>query len=115
MWLFEGVWVICAKPPLLHCLDVLIKMPANSLAVLNQQTLGRTNHAHFSQTLLTESCLVVWLWIVRRPICCFFLDKKVWIHRLGTRLMVSGIDLKFTLKYSEIFLFFVVGAQRGTC
>ena len=31
----EGVWVICAKPPFIHSLDVPIKMFANSLAGLN--------------------------------------------------------------------------------
>ena len=70
IWVFEGVWVICAKPPFLHSLDVQIKMLANSLAVLNQQTLGKTDHVHCSQTLLMESCVVVWFWVDKRPACC---------------------------------------------
>ena len=37
MWVFEEVWLICAKPTFLHSLDVLIKMFPNSLAVLNQK------------------------------------------------------------------------------
>ena len=32
MWVFEGVWVICAKPPFLLDLDVPIKMFAKNLA-----------------------------------------------------------------------------------
>ena len=59
MWVFEGVWVICAKSTFLHRLDVPIKMFDNSLAALNQQTLGRTDHVHCFQTQLTESFLVV--------------------------------------------------------
>ena len=47
MWVFEGVWVICAKSPFPHSLDVPIKTFANSLDVLNQRT-------HI-QTQLTES------------------------------------------------------------
>ena len=46
IWVFEGVWVICAKATFLHSLDVQIKMFTNSLTVLNQQTLGRTDHVH---------------------------------------------------------------------
>ena len=75
MWVFEGVMVICAKPPSLHSPDVPIKMFANSLAVLNQQTLGRTDHVHCYQTQLTESCLVVWFWVDKRSVC-FFPCKK---------------------------------------
>ena len=94
MWVFEGVWVFCAKPTFLHSLDVPIKMFSNSLTVLNQQTLGRTDHVHRLQTQLTESCLVVWFWVDNRPVCCFFPYKKtVWILSLGSRLMVSGISL----------------------
>ena len=58
----EGFWVICAKPPFLHSLDVQIKMFANNLAVLNQQMLEMANHVHYFQILLMESCLVVWFW-----------------------------------------------------
>ena len=32
MWVFEGVWVICAKPPFLLGLDIPIKMFAKNLA-----------------------------------------------------------------------------------
>ena len=32
MWVSEGVWVICAKPPFLLDLDVPIKMFAKNLA-----------------------------------------------------------------------------------
>ena len=76
MWVFEGIWVICAKLPFLPSLDVPIKMFANSLAILNQQTLRRINHVHCFQTQLTESCLVVCFWVDKRFICCFFLNKK---------------------------------------
>ena len=50
--------VICEKLPFLHSLDALIKMFANSLTVLKQQTLGKTDHVHCFQTQLTKSCLV---------------------------------------------------------
>ena len=50
MWVFEGVWVICAKFPFPHSLDVPIKTFANSLDVLNERT-----HIHCFQTQLTES------------------------------------------------------------
>ena len=40
------------------------------------------------------------------------LQKTVWIARLGSELMVSGTDLKFTF-YSTIYIF-AVGARRGT-
>ena len=46
MWVFEGIWLIWAKLPFLHSLDALVKMFANSLTVLNQETMGRTNHVH---------------------------------------------------------------------
>ena len=67
MWVIEGIWAICAKPPYLTSFDVQIKMFANSLALLNQQTQGRTDHVHCFQTQLMESCLVVWLWVDKRP------------------------------------------------
>ena len=35
MSVFEDAWVNCAKPQFLHSLDVLIKMFANSLTILN--------------------------------------------------------------------------------
>ena len=64
MWVFEGAWVTCAKPPFLYSLHVPIKMFANGLVFLNQQTLRRAvrraAHAHCFQTQLTESYLVVW-------------------------------------------------------
>ena len=47
--MFQGVWVIWAKSPFLHSLDVPMKMFAYSLAVLKQQTLGRTDHVHCLQ------------------------------------------------------------------
>ena len=50
MWVFEGVCVICAKYPFLHSLDVPIRIFANSLAVLDQQTLGMIDHVHCFQT-----------------------------------------------------------------
>ena len=31
MWIFGGIWVICAKPPFLHSLDVPIRVFANNL------------------------------------------------------------------------------------
>ena len=94
--MFEGLLVICAKTPFLHSVDVLIKMFANSLTVLNQQTLGRTDHVHCFQMQLMESCLVVWFWVDKRPVSCFVLYKKtVWIPRLGSGLMVSGTDITF--------------------
>ena len=70
MWVFEGVWEICAKPPFLHSLDVQIKMLPNSLPVLNQQTLGKIDHVHCPETLLIESCLLVWFLVDERPACC---------------------------------------------
>ena len=72
MWVFEGVWVICAKSLFPHSLDVPIKMLTNSLAVLNQQTLEMTNHIHCFQT---ESCPVNWFYVEKRPVCYFFLYK----------------------------------------
>ena len=72
MWVFEGVWVICAKSIFLHSLDVPIKIFANSLAILKQQTLGTTDHVHWFQT---ESCLVDWFWVDEIPVCYFFLYK----------------------------------------
>ena len=50
--------VNCEKLPFLHSLDALIQIFANSLAVLNQETMGRTDHVHCFQTHLIESCLV---------------------------------------------------------
>ena len=58
MWMFVSIWVICAKPPFLHSLNVLIKIFTNSLAVLNQHTLGKNNiFIAFKHSCLT----VVWL------------------------------------------------------
>ena len=57
IWVFEGVWVICARSAFLHSVDVPIKMFTNSLAILNQQTPGTTNQVHCFQV---ESCLVDW-------------------------------------------------------
>ena len=94
--------VICEKLLFLHSLDVLIKMFANSLAVLNQQTLGRADHVHCFQTQLTESCLGFGS-AQTRDSSVIFLLKPACIPRLGSGLMLSGIDLKFTL-YSKIFL-----------
>ena len=75
-YLFEGVWVTCAKLPFLNSIYVLIKMFANNFALLNQQTLGRTDHVHCFQTQLMENYLVIWFWVDKRPVCCFFLYKK---------------------------------------
>ena len=72
MWVFEGVWVIRAKPTFLHSLDVPMKLFANSLAVLNQQTLGWTDHVHCFQTQLTESCLVLVWFNFGQETCVFF-------------------------------------------
>ena len=47
--------VICEKPLFLHSLNVLIKMFAYSLAISNQQRLGKTNHVHWFRL---ESCVV---------------------------------------------------------
>ena len=74
--IFEGVWVICVKPPFLHSLDVPIKMFTNSPAVLNQETQRLTDHVYCFQRQLTESCLVVWFWVDKSLFCCFFLYKK---------------------------------------
>ena len=46
------------------------------------------------------------------PVVSLSLQKTVWIARLGSELMVSGTDLKFTF-YSTIYIF-AVGARRGT-
>ena len=34
VWVFKGIWIICAKPPFLRTLDVPIKMFAHILAKL---------------------------------------------------------------------------------
>ena len=73
MLVFED---ICAKPPFPHSLDVPIRMFANSLAILNQQTLGRTNHVHCFQTQTMKSYLIVWFWVDKKPVCCCSLYKK---------------------------------------
>ena len=110
----EGAWVICAKTSFLHRLGVLSKMFAYSLAVLNQQTLYRTDHVHCFQILLMEACLVVWFWVDNKT-CCFLLQKNDWIRRLGSGLMVSGIDLQFTFYSKNFTIYFVIlGVQRGT-
>ena len=111
----EGIWKICAKPPFLHSLDVPIKMFTNSLAVLHQKTLERTDRIHcfqILQILLIESCLVVWFQVDKS--LWFPSLKKVWICRLDSGLMVSGIYLKFIF-YSKKFsnYFFVVRGQGG--
>ena len=95
------------KPTFLHSLYVQIKMFPNSLALFNQPTMGRTDHAHCFQIQLTKSCLVVWLWVDKRRVCCFFplsLWKTVWVPRLDSRLMLSGIGLKFTFTLKHFFL-----------
>ena len=76
MWVFKYVSVIIAKSSLLHSLDVLIKMFANRIAVLNQQIPGKTDPVHCFQIQLMKNCLVVWFWVDKRPVCCFFLYKK---------------------------------------
>ena len=70
-------------------------MSANSLAVLNPETPRKTDHIPCFQTQLTESCLVVWFWIDKG---FHSLYEAVWIPRLVPGLIVSGIDLKSTLK-----------------
>ena len=103
MLVFESVWVICENPSFLYSLNVPIKMFVNSVAVLTQKTLGSIDHVHCFQTQSTESCLV-WFWVGKRAVCLFVLYKKtVWIPRLGSELMVSGTDLKFTF-YFKLFL-----------
>ena len=76
IWVFEGVWIIYSKPTFLQSLVVLIKMFPNSLAVLNQQRPGMTYRAYCFQTQLMESCLVLWFWVGKRPVCFFSLYKK---------------------------------------
>ena len=111
---FEVVWVIIAKCHSyivsmsrlrcsLHSLDVPIKMFANSIAVLNQQIPGNTDHTHSFQTQLMKGCLVVWLWVDKRPVCCNFLYGKQSGYPDQVLVKVSGIDLKFTF-CSEILL-----------
>ena len=104
MWVFEAVCVICARSPFLHSLNVPIKMFTNSLAVLNQQTLRTTDHTHcfFFLSLLSnivDGKLSGWLVLGRQETCLLFFSlwNKVWIARLGSGLMVNGIDLTFTL------------------
>ena len=90
-----------------YSLDVLIKMLANNLAVLNQQTLERTNQCSLlSNTVDGElsTCLILGR---HEPVI-----KPVWICRLGPGLMVSGIDLAFTFCSKK--LTFAEGAQQGT-
>ena len=81
-------------------------MFANGLAVLSQQTLGRTDHVHCFQAQLTESCLVFGSAKIRDSSVIVFFFKKQPVHPVYTDsgLMVSGIDLKFTFYY-KIFLF----------
>ena len=50
--------VICKKFPLLHSLDALFKIFANSLSALNQKKLGRTDDIYCFQAQLMETCLV---------------------------------------------------------
>ena len=115
MWIFEGIWVICVKTPFLHSLVVPIKMFTNSLAILKQRTMRRTNYVHCFETQLNESCVVLWLWVDKRPFCCFFLNKnnmdtqtRIWVDGEWNRLF------KFT-SYSEIFLsLHIVDRRRGT-
>ena len=97
--------LICEKPLFLHNLDVLIKMFANSLAVLSQQTLGRADHVHCFQAQLTESCLVFGSAQIRDSSVIVYFFKKQPVHPVyaDSGLMISGIDLKFTF-YSKIFL-----------
>ena len=76
LWVFQDVWVFCAKPQVLHSLDVLTKIFTNSLAVLNQQALGRTDYVHCFQAELTESCVAVWFLVDKRPACCFLIYEK---------------------------------------
>ena len=82
--------VICEKLSFLHSLDVLIKMFTNSLAVLNQQKLGRTDHVHCFQAQLTESCLDFGF---DSRLKLFFLYKKQPVYPVypGSELMVYGL------------------------
>ena len=89
-----------SRCPFLHSLDVLVKMFTNSLAVLNLQILGRTDHVHCFQKQLRESCWLVWFWVDKRPVCCFFFYKK---------------SLDTWTRFCVDISVFVVGAQRGTC
>ena len=88
MWVFQSMRVIFVKPPFLHSQSWSPNQNfANSFAVLNQQTLVRTNHVHCFQTQLIERCLVVWFWI----------------SRLDSGLMGSGIDTKFPFYFKYFY------------
>ena len=106
MWIFEGVWVIFAKPPLLHSFYESIKMFSNSPTVLNQQATSTEKGRPCSLLSNTfDGRFSVCLVLGRQGIHLLFLSiKTVWITKLGFGLMVSGVGIKFIL-YSKIFLF----------
>ena len=94
---YMGIWR--CRCPFLHSLDVPVKVFANSLAVLNLQKLGRADHVHCFQTQMRESCWLVWFWVDKRPICCFFFCKK---------------SLDIWTRFCVDISIFVVAAERGT-
>ena len=81
---------------MVHGLDVLIKIIASSLTVLNQQTLGMTDHVHCFQTQLTESCRLFGSRESADLSVVSFSIKNSLVPRIGSGLKPSGIDLKFT-------------------
>ena len=90
--------VICEKLPFLHSLDVLIKMFANSRVVLTNK--------HWEEPTMFNAFKHSWpkvfffcFCLEKKLFCnCFFSKKNnLCIPKLGSGLMVSGIDLKFTL------------------
>ena len=107
MWVFECVCVICVKSPFLHSLDVPMKMFANSLTILNQQTWGMIDCVHCFQTQFTESCLVVWFQVDKRRVCYFFLYKRK--SGYPDQVLVDG-----EWNRPHVYLSVVVGARQGT-
>ena len=103
MLVFEGVWVICENPSLLYSLNMPIKMFANSVTALTPKTLDRPSSL-LSNTVDGKLSSLV---LGRKESRLLFrpLPKKtVWIPRLGSELMVSGIDHEFTF-CSKLFVF----------
>ena len=71
-----------AKIWFLYSLDVLIKMFANNVAVLNQQIPGNTNHIHYFQTQLTKlpGCLVLCRQQTRLMKNSLDTHTRFWVH-----------------------------------
>ena len=109
MWVFDGIWIICSKPSFLH--NRMSKLKCSLTAFLSTNTGKYKPCSLLSSTVERKlsGCLVLgWQ---ETHMLFLSLWKTVWIPRLGSGFMVSGIDLKFTF-YSKIFIFVI---RRGTC